>query len=115
MANITGTARLTLAKNSNPSIVISISATQVGSRYESGVQTIATSEEALSLNDVGTVGYLGINNLDATNYIEVGRTTGVYSLKIAAGCGALCPWQGTTVYVKANTASCEVEYLVIEA
>lgn len=115
MADITGTARLTLAKNSNPSIVITISATQAGSKYESGVQVIGTSEEQLSKNDVGTVGYLGINNLDATNYVELGATTGVYTAKLAAGCGALIPWDGSTVYAKANTSSVNVEYLMIEA
>jgi hypothetical protein len=115
MADITGTARLTLAKNSNPSIVITVSATQSGSKYESGVQSIGTTEETLSQNDVGTIGYLGINNLDATNYVELGATTGVYSAKLAAGCGALIPWDGATVYAKAHTGACLVEYLIIEA
>jgi hypothetical protein len=115
MADITGTARITLAKNSNPSIVITISDTQSGSKYEQGVQIIGTSEESLSKNDVGTIGYIGINNLDATNYVELGATTGVYTCKIKAGCGALIPWDGSTTFIKANTSNVNVEYFMIEA
>jgi len=79
-----------------------------------GVQAIGTAEEALLKGDVGTIGYLAFRNLDATNYVELGSTTAVYSIKVPAGKGLVVPWDHTNVYAKANTASCDCDYLLIE-
>lgn len=90
-------------------------ATQVGDKYEGGVQSIGTSEEALAKGDVGTPGYVFVRNMDAVNFVQLGATTGVYSVKIAAGQAALIPWNGAAILAKADTAAVEVEYLIIEA
>ena len=57
-----------------------------------------------------------LKNLDETNYVEVGATTGVYNLKLMPGdtVGPL-RWNGTTMYAKANTAPCNIEVLLVEA
>ncbi len=87
---------------------------QTGNKYMAGVQTIGTSDEPLLKGDVGTIGYLAFRNLDPTNYVELGSTTTVYSIKVPAGKGLVVPWDHTNVYCKANTASCDCDYLIIE-
>ncbi len=55
-----------------------------------------------------------IVNLDSTNYVEIGSTTGVYDIKIKAGEFALYRHNSATVYGKATAAPCNVEYCLIE-
>ena len=76
------------------------------------IQEVGTSEEALQSIDGGTQGYLLIKNLDSTNYVEVGLT-GEYTAKLKAGEIALFRCAGT-VFAKANTAACDVDYILIE-
>jgi hypothetical protein len=117
MANeITVSASLHYSKNkASAQLSTSYSATQTGDKYESGVQIIGTTEESLAKNDVGTIGFLAVRNLDTTNFVSFGHTTGVYDVKVLPGMGAVIPWNGTSVFAKADTANCEVEYLLIEA
>jgi len=86
-----------------------------GSEFTHQVQVIGTTEEQIEQGaDVGTPGYLWIKNLDATNYVEIGSTTGVYDIKLKAGEIALYRHNSATIYAKANTASCRVEYILVE-
>lgn len=81
-----------------------------------GVQEVGTSEEEITQGaDLGTPGYLILKNLDGTNYIEVGSTTGVYDIKLLAGEIALYRHNSATIYAKADTAACDLEYTLIEA
>lgn len=87
-----------------------------GDSFVSGVLSIGTTEEELTqLADLGTPGYVILKNLDATNYVEFGSTTGVYDIKLQAGECALYRHNSATLYAKANTAACLVEYTIIEA
>lgn len=87
---------------------------QVGAAFEGGLQTIGITEEVLVKNDVGTIGYIGVKNTDTTNFVQIGATTGVYSVKLKPGEGTVTPWEATNVYMLANVAPCKVEYLLIE-
>ena len=94
----------------------SIQVTVTGDAFSHEVQEVGTSEEQLAQGaDLGTPGYMLIKNLDGTNYVEVGSTTGVYDIKLKAGEVALYRHNSATVYAKANTAVCLVEYMLIEA
>lgn len=87
-----------------------------GDCFVHGTQSVGTSEEEITqLADLGTPGYMLIKNTDSTNYVEVGSTTGVYDIKLLAGEIALYRHNSATVYAKANTAACLVEYTLIEA
>ena len=97
------------------SLSTSFFADQVGDKYESGIQTIGTAEESLQKGDIGTIGWLAIRNLDATNFLELGSTTAQYSTIIPAGKGCVTTWGHTGTFVKANTAAVNAEYLLIEA
>ncbi len=117
MANeITVSSTLKYSKNkASASLATSYFANQTGDKYQGGVQSIATTEESLDKGDVGTIGFLAVRNMDATNFVSFGHTTGVYDVKVLAGQGGVIPWNGTSVFAKADTASVEVEYLIIEA
>jgi len=94
---------------------ITKSITITGDTYTSGVQSVGTSEEELPQGaDLGTPGFVVVQNLDATNYVEIGHTTGVYGVKCKAGEPAVFRLDGTTLYAKANTAACLVKYTIFE-
>jgi len=73
-----------------------------------GYVTIGTSEESIAFGELSTLGFVTIQNLDATNYVRWGFSTGVYGGRLRAGeyaCFRLNP--GSTLYLVANTASCK--------
>ncbi len=85
--------------------------TQAADLYTVIPKAVTTSEVSVSLSALTTNGEIMINNLDATNYVEVGTTTTDYPIIIKAGRTA-GPFQlnaGKTLYLKANTATCQVE------
>lgn len=90
---------------------------QVGTDFVSGTQQIGTTEEQISWSsDIGDEGWMVIRNLDPTNYVQVGFATGVYGMRIYPGQFAVFPAEpGLSIYVKANTAACQVQYFVYEA
>lgn len=74
-------------------------------------QAIGTTEESLSVGpDVGAPYAVEIANIDSTNYVEFGFTSGTYVGRIPAGQSLLIPYiaSGVTIYVKANTAAVSV-------
>lgn len=92
-----------------------IQITQTGDSFTEGVQEIGTSEEEIAQGaDVGTPGFLFVKNLDDTNYVEVGSTTGVYDHKLLPGQWAWYHHNSATIYAKANTGACNVFYCIFE-
>ena len=118
MANeISINATLRYSKSpTSASLTTSFLADQTGDKYQAGVQIVGTVEEQLDKGDVGTIGYIAFRNLDVTNFVQMGRAAGAYSMDVKAGKGGVIPWgSATSPFVKANTAACEFEYLIIEA
>lgn len=92
-----------------------ISVTVSGNAFTHQVQEVGTGEEELEQGtDLGAPGYLLLKNLDSSNYVEVGSTTGVYDIRIRAGEVALYRHNSATIYAKATGGACDVEYLLIE-
>ena len=84
-----------------------------GDSYVSAVQEIGTAEEVLVEPDaLGTPGYVFVKNLDGSNYVEVGLT-GSYTIKLLAGQMAVFP-AAAAIYAKANSAACNLDYIIIE-
>lgn len=74
-----------------------------------GYVTIGTTEESYSFGELATLGWIAFKNLDTTNYVEWGFSTGVYGGKIMPGEeGTFRLKPGTTMYFKANTAACKM-------
>lgn len=95
-----------------------LSLTQTGSLVYDAVHTIGTTEETAgpTFGDIGTEGWVCVYNLDPTNYVQVGFATGVYGMRLY-GAGSPADFfiePGTTLYLKANTASCSVRIIVYE-
>jgi hypothetical protein len=79
------------------------------------LQNIGTTEETLSVGDLTTYGWLYLRNVDATNYVQVGFSTGVYGIRLEPGEPAIFRTEpAATVYLKANTAACDVQYRWLE-
>ena len=75
---------------------------------------VGTSEESIAIiSDITGgegAGWCFIKNEDATNYVQVGIATTSYFAVLAAGDALLVPLDAgvTDVYLKANTAACNV-------
>ena len=81
-----------------------------------GYQTIGTTEESYAFPELSTDGWMLMQNLDATNYVQWGFATGVYGGRMRAGETALFRLEpGITLYLKANTAACKVLIYALEA
>lgn len=82
----------------------------------SGVQTIgAGAEETLSLGDVTSVGLVIIKNMDDTNYVDYGSVTAQRGFKCIAGAFAVVQPVNNNIFIKANTAACNVRYWIYSA
>ncbi len=80
--------------------------------------SVGTSAETIPKGDIGTIGAIVLWNHDTTNYIEVGDDADSPSIKLFNDGGGLnyclvC-WNATNVSVKANTAACEMSYILVE-
>ena len=90
-----------------------ISVDVTGDAYTKQTQSIPTSNTALDAGAaIGTQGYIFITNLDSTNFVTVG-ITGSYSIKLLAGEFALFR-AAAAIFALADTASVDVEYIIIE-
>ena len=87
-----------------------------GDSFVNGVHEVGTSEEELvQLADLGTPGWCYVKNLDETNYVQIGTVTSEYCIRLLAGEFCLFRMDGTSLFAKANTAVCLVQYAIIEA
>lgn len=81
-----------------------------------GEVTVGTTEETISFGDIAP-GLIVLENTDATNFVEWGFSTGVRPGRLYPRTGdatsKACRTEiqvasGTTIYIKADTASCKV-------
>lgn len=88
--------------------------TVAGTKYQTGIQNIGTSDATLDKGDVGTIGFVYLKNLDATNYCDFGADGTNYPLRLNAGEFGYFRWNGA-VHAKAHTAATDVEYVILES
>lgn len=122
MANelkITQSVRLTKGAMKHEFTPPQLSLTQTGTLVYDNTLSIGTAEETAgpAFGDIGTEGLCIIYNLDTTNYVQVGFATTVYGMRLR---GASSPAMfflepNATLYLKANTAACNVRIIVYEA
>lgn len=82
-------------------------------------QNIGTTYEALDMASgaVSSPGLALFINLDATNYVEVGKeenVTFVPFLRLYPGYASLVFLADTSLYAKANTAACDLFFEILE-
>ena len=78
------------------------------------VVNVATVKRALSLGDIGTPGFVLLYNLDATNFVVAGADADSPFVKLKPGEFACFRLAGGTLSIKADTAACRVEYVVLD-
>jgi hypothetical protein len=81
-----------------------------------GFLVVTTSERTINFAELGDNGMVWIENLDATNYIRWGFSTGIYGGRIEPGDTA-GPFQlepSANIFIIANTASCNVNMYCFE-
>lgn len=95
-----------------------IQITQTAQGAHSPVVSVGTSEEDLSVGDVGTLGVLCLRNLDSANYVQWGpKSAGsmVAVGRLKAGEVAYIRLEpGITLRWVANTAACKVQVMLLE-
>jgi len=80
-----------------------------------GYVTIGTSEESYAFPEIATLGWFMMRNLDETNYVDWGFSTGVYGGRLQPGEWALFRFKpSTTLYLKANSAACKMQLNALE-
>lgn len=89
-----------------------------GLRFVHNIQQIGTSEEALKLGELATLGVTWMRNLDTTNFLEVRSGTGASNdfYKFLPGEAWCWRWGSdvTAPYAIADTAACYLEYVIFE-
>lgn len=111
------TISLNFTKSGSMSIAVAPTdlVTVAGDYTAQNVQLIGTVDETLTFPaDLATVGYCLFQNLDATNYIEIGSDGSVYPVRLLAGEIACFRFNGT-IHAKANTGACKLGFTIIQA
>jgi len=81
-----------------------------------GYVTIATTEENVTFPEISSLGWLFLQNLDATNYIEWGFSATVYGGQLLPGeYGLFRLKPGVSLFMKANVAACKAIVKAFEA
>lgn len=89
-----------------------------GSALMQNTQNIGTSSEVIVFGSIsGAPGLVIIQNLDSTNFVEIGGDSGltVHKQKIPAGKEIVMRPTSGTIYAKADTAACEILIWASEA
>ena len=76
------------------------------------VQNIAIAAEALVMGDVISTGYAIFQNLDDTNYVEIGVSGFTAFVKLEPGEMALLRLATNAPYAQADTASVDLFYII---
>lgn len=83
-----------------------------------GLVAIGTTEEVISFGDVSSHGYVYIENLDDTNFITYGPTSGGSMITLGRlKAGEVCVFRmepGISFRMKANTSSCRAFVALFE-
>ena len=84
----------------------------------SGRMSVGLTAETIPKGDIGTIGTVILWNHDTTNFISAGDDADNPTIKLFAdGVGlnfSLVAWGATNVSVKADTAACEMDYILVE-
>lgn len=86
-----------------------------GTDYVQASQAVGTTDEALDIGNITTLGYLFIKNMDSTNFVVYRDADDQgNAVKIKAGEIALFRAGTAAPFVMADTAECIINYLAIE-
>lgn len=118
MASEKRTALTFSVSKNNLTVSDSLSLTEdlSGSDYYAKSWTVTTSWTAIPLDALASFDLLMIKNNDTTNYVQIATAndgTGIFA-KLTAGRGMFLPPNTSTLYWRANTASCVCNVVATE-
>lgn len=103
------TATGILANENIPSRVLSITQNTAAPASVGGTQSVGTSEEALDIAGLTTLGIAWFENMDDTNFVQIGvKPSATFYPLLDVRAGEAFPVRltdGVTPYVKADTAA----------
>lgn len=108
---------LTVSKNgATATATFNLTETMAGDQFISNVQIVGTSNEALVVGDVTTVGWVVCKNLDATNYVEIflDNSNAQLVAKLLPGQATIFKPGTTTLFARANTSSVNTQVFLVE-
>lgn len=92
--------------------------TMTGTNSTGGTQAIGTAtHETLPVTDVGAAGWAYFKNTDATNFVQIGTDnagTFIPFLKLLATEEVVCRLATAAPYAKADTASVDLQFQILE-
>lgn len=95
-----------------------LTATMTGTDWTVGTQSIGfASSEAIGKGEITTPGFMVVKNVDATNYLEIERTSftsGNGTIKLKPGEAALFRFSASAPHALANTAAVVIQFLLLE-
>jgi len=120
MANEIKTSISLTASKNGAKIAASASASQdmAGDDMIQTTQLIGTTAEVLGFGEItGAPAQIFIQNLDSTNFVEIGGDSGltVFKLKILPGKSTVISPSSGTIYAKADTASARILIVAAES
>lgn len=95
-----------------------VSVTGAGGHEDRRVVTVGTSEESFTIStDIGNAGLIYMENLDSTNFVQFGYVTTEYWERLSPGVPHVLELEPTvaTLFMKADTAACQVVFHIFEA
>jgi hypothetical protein len=115
---VAGSLRVSKGGTSEALDIGPLSLTLTGTRILHNRQNVGTSEEALALSEVVPGGWLLVINRDASNYVQLKTATGGTAFaRLLAGEFCLLRLDSglSAPFVQANTAACDIEYVILPA
>ena len=118
---ITAVSQITLSNGSNHEQWVS--SDNIDQAAEGSIKKtlgIGTSEEVIDLDDISTPGWCMLQNLDATNFVEWGPTSGgsmVVAGRLIPGEPPSGPFRldpSISLRMQADTAACLVKLMILE-
>jgi hypothetical protein len=90
---------------------ISASAAPIGNTASGQTYTATTTQTEVTTPGVTSLGYVFFRNLDPTNFVQIGHSTGAYCLQLLPGDISIAKWNGNNIFVLANTANVQVQII----
>lgn len=88
--------------------------TLTGTEYVDGVHVLSTSKETIDKGSIGTIGWVYMENLDASITISAGDDADSPSIQMLAGEFFLGRWNATDVSVKATSGTPRLRVFMTE-
>jgi hypothetical protein len=75
---------------------------------------MSTSDASITKGNIGTIGYIYVKNLDATNTIQIGSDGTTYHIILKPGEYGVFRWNAAAFHAKCTAGTPSLEYMFLE-